>query len=140
MSYFFVLLTGVTEFFVTFVLFARNGPPARLATPFTFAHRFPSQCAQLVFREIRGVSKVRMAVVAGDSNRRECARRTDYETATRLVADLRDVAFTRLASSFIHVLFHHGTGKFRYDVIMSFDLVVKHIESFRGVYLSFEPR
>jgi len=34
--------------------------------------------------------------------------------------------------------FRHGTGKLCYDVIMSFDSIVKYIESFRGVYLSFE--
>ena len=49
-----------------------------------------------------------------------------------------DVAFTHLAASFIHLLFRHGISKVRYDVIMSFDLVVKYIESFRGVYPSFE--
>lgn len=130
MSYFFVLVTSVTESFVTFVLFARHEPSARLATPLTFPHRFPIRCTQLVVRETRGVSKVPMAVVAGDSNLRECARRTDHAIATRLVADVRDVAFTRLAASFTHVLFRHGTGKFRCDVIMSFDLVVKYIESF----------
>jgi len=138
MSYFFVLLTGVTESFVTFVLFARHGQSARLATPLTYANRFPIRCAQLVVREIHGVSKVPMTVVAGDSNLRECARRTDHEIPTRPVADLRDVAFTSLAASFTLVLFRHGTGKIRYDMIMSFDLVVKYIESFRGVYLSFE--
>ena len=51
---------------------------------------------------------------------------------------MRDVACTRLAATFTHVLFHHGTGKFRYDVIILFDLVLKYIESFRSVYLSFE--
>ena len=138
MTYFFVLLTGVTESFLTFVLFARHEPSARLATPLTFAHRFPIRCAQLVVSETRGVSNVPMAGVAGDSNLSECARRTDHAIATRLVADVRVVAFTRLAAIFTHVLFRHGTGKIRYDVIILFDLVVKYIESFRGVYLSFE--
>jgi len=138
MSYLFFLLTGVTESFVQFVLFARHEASARLATPLTFAHRFPIRCAQLVVRETRGVSKVPMAVVAGNSNLRECARLTEHVIATRLVADVRDVAFTSLAASFTHVLFHDGTGKVRYYVIMSFDRDVKYIESFRGVYLSFE--
>jgi len=138
MSYFFVLLKEVTESFVTFVLFMRHEPSVYLATPLAFAHRFPIRCTQLVVRETRDVSEVPMAVVAGDSNLRECARQTDHAFATRLVADVRNVAFTRLATSFTHVLFRHGTGKFRYDVIMSFDLVVKYIECFRGVYLSFE--
>jgi len=79
-----------------------------------------------------------MVVVAGNSNLRESARRTDHAIATRLVAHVRDVAFTRLAASYKHVLFRHGIGKFRYDEIMFFDLVVKYIESFREVYLSFE--
>ena len=76
-------------------------------------------------RETRGGSKVPMAVVAGDSNLRECTRWTDHAIATRLVPDVCDVAFTRLAGSFTNVLFGHGSGKFRYDVIMSFDLIVK---------------
>ena len=138
MSYLFVLLTAVTESFVTFVLFVRHEPSAYFATPLTFTHRFPIHCAQIVVRETRGVFNVPMTVVAWDSILRECARRTDHAIATRLVADVRDVAFTRLAASFTHVIFDHGTGKFRYDVIMSFDLVVKYIESFRGVYPSFE--
>jgi len=91
-----------------------------------------------VVRETRGVSKEPISVIAGDSNLRECAWKTDHAIATRLVADVRDEAFTRLTASFTHVLFRHGTGKFRYDVIISFDLVVKYIESFRGVYRSFE--
>jgi len=85
-----------------------------------------------------GVSNVPKAVVAWVSNLRECARRTDHAIATRLVAEVRDVAFTSLAASFTHVLLRHGTGKFRYDVIMSFDLILRHIDSFRGVYLFFE--
>jgi len=79
-----------------------------------------------------------MAVVAWVSNLCECARRTEHAIATRLGADVRDVAFTRLAASFTHVLFLPGTSKFRCDVIISFDLVVKYIESLRGAYLSFE--
>ena len=130
MSYFFVLVTSLAESLVTFVLFSRHGPSASLATPLTFTHRFPIRCTQLVVRDTRGVSKVPMAVVAGDSNLRECARRTDHAIASRLVADVRDVAFTRLAASFTHVLFRHGTGKVRYDVIMLFDLIIKYIESF----------
>jgi len=132
MSYFFVLVTGVTESFVTILLLAR------LASPLTFAHRFPIRCTQLVFHETNGVSKMPMAVVVGDSKLRECARRTNHAIATRLVADVRVVPFTRLTASFTHVLFRHGTGKFCYDMIMSFDFVVKYIESFRGVYLSFK--
>jgi len=62
----------------------------------------------------------------------------EHVIATRLVGDMRDFAFTRHATSFTHILFRHGTGKFRYDVIISLDLVVKYIESFRGVYRSFE--
>jgi len=138
MSYFFVLLTGVAESFVTFVLFSRHELSTSLATPLTFTHRFPIRCAQLVVRETRGVSKVPMAVVAWDSNLRECARRTDHAIATCLVADVCDVAFTRLAASFTHVLFDHGTGKFRYEVIMSSDLVEMYIASFTGDFLSFE--
>ena len=126
MSYFIVLVTEDTEFVVTFVLYARHEPSARLATPLTFAHRFPIRCASLVFRETRGVSKVPMAVVAGDSNLPECARRTNPAIATRLVADVRDVTFTRLAASFTHIPFRHGTGKFRYGVIISFDLIIKY--------------
>jgi len=117
------------------VLFERHEPSARLATPLTFAHRFPIRCAQLVVCETRGVSKVPMAVVAGYSNLRVCARRNDHAITTCLVAALRNVAFTRLAASFTHVLFRHGTGKFRYDVIMLFDLVIKYIKSFRGSLL-----
>ena len=130
MSYFFVLVTSVAVSVVSFVLFSHHGPSASLATPLTFTHRFPIPCAHLVVRETRGFSKVPMAVVAGDSNLRECARRNDHAIATRLVADVRDITFTRLAASFKHVLFRHGTGKFRYDVIMLFDLVIKYIESF----------
>jgi len=130
MPYFFALLTGVIESFVTFVLFACHEPSANLATPLTFAHRFPIRLSKLVFREKRGVCKVPMAVVAGDSNLCEYARRTDHAIATRLVADVRFVAFTRIAASFTHVIFRHGTGKFRYDVIMLFDLVVLYIETF----------
>jgi len=130
MSYSFVLVACVAESFVTFVLFSRHGPSASLATPFTLAHRFPIRCARLVVRETRGVSEVSMAVVAGGSNLREYARWTDHAIATRLVTDVRDVAFTHLAASFIHVLFRHGTVKVRYDVIMLFDLIIKYIESF----------
>jgi len=79
-----------------------------------------------------------MAVVAGDSNLRESARRNDHAMAARQVAEVRDVAFTLVAASIHTYFFRHGTGKFRYDVIMSFDLMVKYIESYRGVYLSFE--
>jgi len=125
MPYFFFLLKSVTESFVTFVLFSRHEPSARLATPLTFAQRFPIRCAQHVVRETHGVSKVPIAVVAWDSNLRECARRNDHTIATRLFADVRDVAFTRLAASFTHVLLRHGIGKFSYDVIMSFDVIVK---------------
>ena len=130
MSYLFFLLTDVTECFVTFVLFVRHEPSARFATPLTFAHRFPMLFAQLVVRETRGVSKVPMGVVAWVSKHSDCARLTDHAIATRLVADVRDVTFTRLAASFTYVLFRNGTGKVRYDVIMLFDLVIKYIESF----------
>jgi len=95
MSYFFVLLTDVTECFVSIVLFSRPEPSARLATPLTFAQRFSIQFVQIVIRETRGVSKVPMEVVAWDSNLRECARRTEHAIATRLFADVRDVACTR---------------------------------------------
>ena len=81
-----------------------------------------------MFLETRGVSKVPMPVVAGDTNIRECARRTDHAIPSRLVADERDVAFARLAASFTHVLLRHGIGKFSYDVILSFDLIVNYIE------------
>jgi len=137
-SYFFVLLTRETESFVTSVLFVRHEPSARLVTPLTFAHRFPIRCASLVVRETRGVSKVPMAVFARYWNLRECARRTDHAIATRLVADDGDVARTSLVAPFTHVLFGHGNGKFSDHVIMSFDIIVKFIESFSGVYLSFE--
>ena len=94
MSYFFVLLTGVTEPHVTFVLFVRQERSARVATPLTFAHRFPIRCASPVFRETRGVSKVPMAVVTGDSNPAN--------------------AHGGLTMQLLHVLVRHGTGKFRY--------------------------
>ena len=129
-SYFFVIHTGVTESFVTSVLLARHEQSARVATPLTFANRFHIRCAQLVVCQTRGVSKVPMVVVAGDWNLRECARWTDHAIATLLVADVGVVAFTSLAASFTSVLFRHGTVKIRYDVIMSFDLLVKYIESF----------
>ena len=77
-------------------------------------------------RETRGVSKLCITVVAEDSNLRECARWTNHEIASRLVADVRDVAFTRLAAAITNVLFGHGTDKLSYDV-MSFDLFVKYI-------------
>ena len=48
------------------------------------------------------------------------------------------VRYALCGRSFTHVHSRHGTGKVRYDVIKSFDLVVKQIESFRGVYMSFE--
>ena len=112
MSYFFVLVTSVAESFVTFVLFSRHGPSACLATPLTFAHRFLIRCAQLAVRETRGVSKVPMAVVAGDSNLRECARWTEHAIATRLVADVRDVAFTRIAASFTQYFFAMAPVRF----------------------------
>jgi len=76
--------------------------------------------------------------MAGDSKLRECARRTDHAIATRLVADDGDVARTRLVAPFTHVLFGQGTGKFSDHVIMSFDIIIQHIESFSGFYLSFE--
>ena len=118
MSNIFVLLRGVTESFVTFVLFVFHEPSSRLGTPLTFALRFPIRCAQLVVGETCGVSKVPITIVAVDSKLREGSQRTDHAIATRLVADVFDVAFTRLADP-LTLLFRHGTGKVRYDVIMS---------------------
>ena len=82
MSEIFVLLTVDTETFVTFVFCRRRFPSTLLATPLTFAHRFLSRGGLLVVRETRGVSKISVAVVAGDSGLRERARGTGRAIAT----------------------------------------------------------
>jgi len=120
----FVLLRVATETYITFVVCGRRLPSTLLATPLTFAHRFLSRGALLVVRDTRGVSKMSVAVVAGDSDLRERARRTGRAIAIRLVTDVRDVTPTRLITTFTHILLGHGSRKFDNHVIMTFDIVV----------------
>ena len=75
-------------------------------------------------RETRGVSKMSVAVVAGDSDLRERAQRTGRAIATRPVTDVRDVIPTRLITTFTHILLSHGSRKVDNHVIMVFDIVV----------------
>ena len=75
----------------------------------------------LVVCETRGVAKMPVAVVAGDSDLRERARRTGRGIAKRLVTDLRDVTRTCLITTFTHILLGHGTRKVDNHVIMAFD-------------------
>jgi len=120
----FVLLAVATEESVIFVFCGRRLPSTLLATLLTFAHCLLSRGALLVFRETRGISKMSVAVVAGDSELRECARRTGRAIATRLVTDVRDVTPTRLITPFTHIFLGHGSRKVDNHVIMAFDIVI----------------
>ena len=61
-----------------------------------------------------------------------------HTVATRLVAGVRDIISTRFVASFTHLPSSHGSSKINDHVIMSFDIIVKYIKSFRGVYLPFK--
>ena len=91
-----------------------------------------------MIRETCGTSKMSMAVVAGYSDLRGCARPTGRAIAPRLVTDVRDVTRTRLITTFTHILLCHGTCKVDNHIIMAFDIVIKNVKSLRGVYLTFE--
>jgi len=123
-----ILLTILTEALVTFVIFVRHDPSTSRATALTFTYKF-FQCALLVFGEIRATSEVPIAVIAGDSNFGERTRRAGHAVATRLVADVRDVPSTCFVAPFKCVLFRHGSSKFCDHMIVSFDIIIKKINS-----------
>ena len=86
--------------------------------------------------ETRATPKMSIAAVAGDSKFGESAQRSGHAIGTRLVEDLRDVTSTCFVAPFTHVLSSHGTSKFCDHAIISFDIIVKYIKSFSGVYLT----
>jgi len=51
---------------------------------------------------------------------------------------MRDATCTRLVATFTHILSDHGTAKCSDHVIILFNIIVKCIKSFRGVYMYFE--
>ena len=75
-------------------------------------------------RETREVSKMSVAVVAGDSDLCERAWRTGHAIATRLFTDVRDVTPSRFITTFTHIFLGHSSRKVDNHVIMAFDIVV----------------
>ena len=86
----------------------------------------------------RAASKMPVTFGAGVANMRERARRSDHAVATRLVAGVRDITYTRFIARFTHVPSSHDTCQICYYVIMSFDIVMEQINSFRSVDLPFK--
>jgi len=73
-----------------------------------------------VVRETRGVPKMSVAVVVGDSDLRERARRTGRAFATRLVTD----CVTSLVHALLQPLHTYFLAMAAVKLIMAFDVVV----------------
>jgi len=57
------------------------------------------------------------------------ARRAGHAVTSRLVADVRDVTSTCSVACFTYILASHGTCKYCDHVIISYDNVIKWINS-----------
>ena len=77
-----------------------------------------------MFVETRANSKMPIAVVAGDSNVGERARRAGHAIAKRLITDVRDFTCKRFVARFTIVLLSHCRNTFSDHVIVSFDVNV----------------
>ena len=101
-------------------------PSTRRATPFTYAYRF-FRCGAipLLFGEKRVASKMSVPFDAGNSNFGDCARNAGHAVATRLVADVCDVTYTRLVATVTHLLSGRGSSKFSDHMIVSFSIIIK---------------
>ena len=101
-TYFFVLFTAVAETLVTLVIVVCNDPSACRTAPLPFTYRFLLRGELLVVHETRAASEIPVTFGADLANIRERAWRASHVVAKRLIAGVRDIAFTRFVARFTH--------------------------------------